>query len=175
MMMAAMLPAYAQGQSGEKALVVYFSLSGNTVAVANHIKDATGADMFRLETVTPYPDEHNATTELARTQKESNARPQLKGRIDNIAQYDTIFIGFPIWWSTYPMGVATFLDTYDLEGKTIIPFCTHEGSRQGQSFNDMRRAEPNATYLEGIAIRGGQAANSRQDVEAWLRRIGVIR
>lgn len=175
--MASVFPLRVFGQSANpsgKTLVVYFSRSGNTQAVAGHIRSLTGGDEFRIEPVKPYPEDYRQCTEVAKEELEKQARPEIKGKIGNIGQYDTVFIGYPIWWGMYPMAVATFLESYDLSGKTVIPFCTHEGSRDGRSFSSIREAVPQAKAAEGLAIRGGQASSSRGDVQAWLRKIKVI-
>lgn len=175
--MMSVFPLRAVGQTSKpsgKTLVVYFSRSGNTQAVAEHIRALTGADVFRVEPVKSYPEDYRQCTDVAKEELEKQARPAIKGKVEDIGQYDTVFIGYPIWWGTYPMPVATFLENYDLKGKTVIPFCTHEGSREGRSFSDIRKVAPQAKVAEGLAIRGGQASSSQKDIQAWLRKIGVI-
>ena len=113
--------------NSSKALVVYYSRSGNTEALARMIGNETGADMFRVTTVTPYPEVYRETTELARAERDNNARPAINGRVENMADYDVVYIGVPNWWSTMPMPMFTFLEQYDLSGKTIVPFVTHGG------------------------------------------------
>jgi flavodoxin len=142
------ISAYSQNNS--KALVVYYSRSGNTEAVAKHIQSLTGADMFRVETTKPYPLGYQETTEIAKKEKNEKARPEIKGEIENIDQYETIFIGFPIWWGTYPMAIATFMDKYNLKGKTVIPFCTHGGGGVDQGFTDISKATPQSTHKKGV-------------------------
>lgn len=123
----------------KKILVAYFSRMGeeynvgviaksNTEIVAEMVAQKVGADVFKIEPATPYPDEYKACTELAKTELESNARPALAANIDDLAQYDTIFLRFPIWWGSVPRVVMTFLESGDFSGKKIIPFCTHGGS-----------------------------------------------
>lgn len=113
---------------GKKILVAYFSHTGNTEKVAQLIQSKTGADIFKIETATPYPSVYRETTELAKQEKADNARPALKNKVENMAQYDVVFVGYPIWWYTAPMAVATFADSYDFSGKTVITFCTSGGS-----------------------------------------------
>lgn len=161
-------------ESTGKILVVYFSRTGNTEAVATQIQTLTGADGFRIETVKPYPEEYRRCTEVAKEELNSKARPQIRAKVGNLDQYDTVLVGFPIWWGTYPMAVATFLESHDLSGKTVIPFCTHGGSRQAESFSDLRRAVPGATHLEGLALRGENTRSAGTDIETWLRKTGVI-
>lgn len=103
--------------NSSKALVVYYSRSGNTEALARMIGNETGADMFRVTTVTPYPEAYRETTEVARAERDNNARPAINGRVENMADYDVVYIGVPNWWSTMPMPMFTFLEQYDLSGK----------------------------------------------------------
>ena len=94
--------------------------------------------------------------------------PDLKGKIDNIDQYNVIFIGSPCWWSTYAPAVSTFLASYNLSGKIIVPFMTHEGSGMGKSVSDMKKAAPKSTVLNGLAIRGSSANNSQTEVKKFV-------
>lgn len=169
--MAATISAYSQ--SDGKTLVVYYSRTGNTEVVAKHIQSSTGADMFRIETEKPYPQDYTETTEVAKKEKNDNARPGIKGKIENIGQYDTIFIGFPIWWGTYPMAVATFLDSYNFAGKTIIPFCTHGGGGVDRGFTDIGKAAPRAVHKKGLSLNGSRASSSESDVDKWLEEVKV--
>jgi len=157
-----------------KTLVVYYSRTGNTEAVAKQIQELTGADLFKVETVKAYPEGYHETTEIAQAEKNNNARPEIKGSVENIRQYDTVFIGFPIWWGTYPMGVATFLESHNLEGKTVIPFCTHGGGGVDKGFTDVRNAAPKAIHKDGLGLNGSRATSSQTDIEKWLRETGVI-
>ena len=165
----------AQSQS-ERVLIVYFSRSGNTRAVAQFIHQAVGGDLFELRTAHAYPAEHRAATQLARQERDTNARPELASNVQNIEQYDIIFLGFPNWWGTMPMVFFTFLESHNLTGKTIIPFSTY-GTSSGlvRGVPDIQRVSPGVTILEGLSIRGGNARNSRNEVNAWLRRIGMLR
>lgn len=124
--------------SNNKILVAYFSRSGNTEKIANEIHNIVGGDIIKIETVKQYPSDYNATTAEARTEQDENARPELKTKIDNIEQYDTIFVGYPNWWGTMPMALFTFFEEYDFNEKTVIPFCTHEGSGLGRSEDDIK-------------------------------------
>ena len=134
--------------NSSKALVVYYSRSGNTEALARMIGNETGADMFRVTTVTPYPEVYRETTELARAERDNNARPAINGRVENMADYDVVYIGVPNWWSTMPMPMFTFLEQYDLSGKTIVPFVTHGGGGVANCVSDLKKAVPGATVLE---------------------------
>lgn len=108
--------------SGKKVLVAYFSWGGTTQRMAQQIQDITGADMFRIEAVTPYPTEYTPCTEVALEEKNSNARPAITGTVENWDDYDVVFIGCPVWWWTTPMIIHTFCESYDFRGKTVVPF-----------------------------------------------------
>ena len=155
-----------------KVLVVYFSQSGNTEAVANFIHDAVGGDIVKLETETPYPSDYDELVDYAQEEQRENARPVLSTHIDNIDEYDTIFLGYPNWWGDMPMPIYTFLDEYDLSGKTIAPFITHGGSGLSETPENIKKEEPNATVTEGLAVSGSSSRNSQSTVNNWLAEIG---
>ena len=155
-----------------KVLVLYFSQSGNTEAVANIIHNEVGGDIVKLETVQTYPSDYNELVDYAQKEQRQNARPELKTKINNIEQYDTIFLGYPNWWSDMPMPLYTFLDEYDLSGKTIAPFITHGGSGLSGTPSKIKKEEPNATVTDGLAVSGSSARNSQSTVKNWLSKIG---
>ncbi len=166
-------PSLASAQTVEKkkALVAYFSKTGNTRTVALVIKENTNADIFEIEPVVAYPADYNETVNIARKERDSNARPAVKNKVENMDAYDVIFVGYPNWWGTFPMAVFTFLESYDFSGKTIIPFVTHEGSGLGSSVSDIEELCPNAKLLQGLAIRGRDAASAETRVPAWLKEL----
>lgn len=145
---------------GSNILVLYFSMSGNTETIARMIHNEVGGDLVKLETVQTYPEDYNELVDYAQEEQREDARPQLATVIDNIDQYDMIFLGYPNWWGDMPMPIYTFLDTYDLSGKTIAPFITHGGSGLSGTPNRIRNEEPNATVTEGLSIYGSRAASS---------------
>lgn len=159
-----------------KNLTVYFSVSGNTERLANAIHENAGGDIVRIEPVNPYPvdDYHNKSfTYQAQQEKTDGTRPEIKDMDINLDEYDTIFVGYPIWWGSMPMAVYTFFDKYDLSNKTIAPFNTHEGSGAGDSHGEIARLEPDATVVDGLPVRGGDTTNDLTDtVKNWLERIG---
>lgn len=155
----------------KKMLVVYFSHSGNTKVVANVIKEKAGGEIFEIKTVESYPSEYNAVVDKAKKEQNADARPRLVSAVQDMNTYDVVFVGYPNWWSTMPMGVFTFLESYDFSGKTIAPFCTHEGSGMGRSVRDIKKLCPGANVLDGLAIRGGSVQKAKNDVEAWLQKI----
>ena len=142
---------------------------GNTEYVAKYVQETVGGDLFELETVREYAKDYRACTEEAAAEKKNNARPALKKLPESIDQYDVIFLGFPNWWGTAPMPVFTFLDAFDFSNKTIVPFCTNEGSGMGSSESDIKKACSGATVLSGLSIRGSDAKNSSAKVAAWAK------
>ena len=148
---------------------------GNTETIAQKIARRTESDLFRIDTVERYPEDYTECTRVARRELDENSRPRLTDRIKDMAQYDTVFLGYPNWWGTMPMAVHAFLESYDFAGKTIIPFCTHEGSGMGHSVEDIRRLCPGATVLEGSAIRGSRVQQADDDVEKLVRQADTIR
>ena len=168
-----------------KILIAYFSRKGNnyafgsivnlpvgnTEAVAKKIQALTGGDLFEIQTSRSYAQDYNKCTEEARKELKENARPKLAEDISDMAGYDVIFLGYPNWWGTMPMGVFTFLEGHRLNGKTILPFCTHEGSGMGKSENDIRRLSPDAVVLGGLAVRGSNAAHADREIESWVKRL----
>lgn len=163
------------GDKTGKILIAYFSKTGNTRNVAQEIQKNVGGDLFEIKTTNTYPEEYQATTEQAKTEKNNNFRPQLVAEVANFDSYDVIFVGYPIWWGTMPMGVFSFLEQYNFAGKTVIPFCTHEGSGLGNSISDIKRTCPQANVLKGLALRGSNAASSQQEIAAWLKSIGMTK
>ncbi|HEX3046844.1 MAG TPA: flavodoxin, partial [Bacillota bacterium] len=123
----------------------------------------------------PYSSNYGAVVEQAKQEQESGYRPKLKTKIANIKSYDVVFVGYPNWWGTMPMAVFTFLEEYDLSGKTIAPFCTHEGSGLGQSVTDIAKLCPKSAILDGLAVRGRMVKNAQNEVSEWLRKIKIIK
>lgn len=170
-----------------KCLIAYFSRPGNnyvggrivnlpvgnTEVVAKKIQEMTKGDLFRIEAVNAYPADYTETTEVAQRELRANARPKLTGHLESRASYDVIFLGYPNWWGTMPMPVFTFLEEYDLSGKTIVPFCTHEGSGLGHSVSDIKKTCPSSTILDGLVIRGGDVRNAQDEVSGWLQGLGM--
>ena len=171
----------------QKCLIAYFSREGdnyvsgkivslpvgNTELAAKMIQEMTGADLFRIEAVNAYPEDYTEATEVAKKELHDNARPKLTGRLEDVGSCDVIFLGYPNWWGTMPMPVFTFLEGHDLSGKTIAPFCTHEGSGLGRSERDIAKLCPGAMLAKGLAIHGARVSTAKEDVESWLNRIGV--
>lgn len=143
--------------------------TGNTEVAAGIIKEFTDADMFKIEQIQAYSKDYNECIAQAQADQKRNARPELKSYPDSIDGYDTIYLGFPNYWSTMPMAVFTFLEHFDFSGKTIKPFCTHEGSGMGSSEKDIRQLCPNAKVEKGLAIHGGSVCRSENDIKKWIQ------
>lgn len=160
----------AQGnEEDKKSLVVYFSYSGNTEKIANLIAQETAADTFEIVPVNAYPADYDACVDLASEEKSQKARPEIKDTVSNLDTYDTIYLGYPCWWGTAPMITFTFLESYDMRGKTIIPFTTHGGSGFGSSVNDIKTVASGAEVSEdGLSIRDSEVDNSRDTISSWI-------
>ena len=155
-------------------LIVYFSHSGNTRRLAGLIQERTGAEMVELKTVRPYPEDYDTVVEQARQEQRDNARPEISISMPDLGAYDTVFIGYPNWWGTIPMPFFTLLEAHPLGAKTVIPFCTHEGSRFGRSERDLQRLCPDARMLEGFEVRGSRVGRAQADIDAWLHKLGFL-
>lgn len=171
------------GKSG-KVLIVFFSHAGenysvgnvkvgNTKLVADEIQRLTGGDEFEVVAEKDYDMPYDALTRLAKEETENGEKPPFKGEVKNIDEYQTIFIGGPIWWGTYPQVMFTFFDKYDLNGKTIIPFSTHEGSGLGSVVSDLKSIYPNATFKEAFSIYGHETRKDLSKVSKWLKSLNL--
>ncbi|MDR2793142.1 MAG: flavodoxin [Treponema sp.] len=169
-------------QSQNKILVAYFSWSGNDKVLAGQIAQETGGDLFEIKTVKAYPGAYNACIDVAKQEQNSNARPALSGADTNMGQYGTVFLCYPNWWGTLPMGGGgTFLEAYDFSGKTIYPLITHGGSRFGRSLDDIKKLCPKAAIGEGLSVSafdtnpkdGTRVTAPNRDLTAWLRKLGI--
>lgn len=160
-----------------KNLVLYFSVYGTAKAVAEEIAKQTGADIQEIVPVLPYDSNranYNALAAYAKKEHDENMRPAIKNEI-NIADYDNIFIGYPMWWYTFPMIIYTLFDEYDFSGKTIIPFNTHMGSSDGGTYQTIAELEPNAKVLKGLPVEMSAAERgSEKAVSKWLKSLEVI-
>lgn len=174
---------------GKKIVVIYFSAANNdtvdavssatprvgdvsaTEYVANLIHARVGGDLVRIVPEQAYPLSYNDTADQAKQEQNDNARPTFTLNVDP-EEYDVYFIGYPIWWYELPMILDTFFDTYDFSGKTIIPFNTHLGSRDGGTYKNIASLEPNATVLDGLAVNGERAGKADKDVSDWLNKLG---
>ncbi len=168
-----------------KVLIVFFSHAGenyavgnvtvgNTKLVADEIQKVTGGDEFEIVAEKNYDMPYDELTKLAKEETEKGEKPAFKGEVKNIDDYDTIFIGGPVWWGTYPRVMFTFFDKYDLNGKTIIPFTTHEGSGLGSVVEDLKSVYSNATFKEAFSIYGHETRKDLSKVDKWLKRLNTV-
>jgi flavodoxin len=146
---------------------------GNTEIAAETIRKLTGGETFRIDTVKDYPADYEKTTQVAQVELRQGARPELKSRVGDMSDYDVIFLGYPNWWGTMPMAVFTFLEGYDFGGKTILPFCTNEGSGMGHSEADIKKLCPMAKVPKGLAIRGMAVKGAERDIADWIAASGI--
>ncbi len=149
-------------------------LIGNTQTVAEMIRAILTCDTFRIRTVNDYPMDYEQATRVAQEELRKGARPELLMRVQDMPGYETVLLGYPNWWGTMPMAVYTFLEQHDLGGKTILPFCTHEGSGLGRSVQEIVKLCPKADVREGLAIRGGSIGSAKPEIEKWLKKNGLI-
>ena len=174
-------------KTSRKILVAYFSRTGdnyevghvekgNTHMMADMIAEATGADTFEIKTVKPYPADYRECTEVAKQELAENARPTLTGKVENWQDYDTVFLGYPIWWSELPMAVYTFMESYEWQGKTVIPFCTSAGDVLTGKEDNIPKYAKGAGLREGLGIRGKRTQENpesvRSEVMEWLKGLG---
>lgn len=150
-------------------------VTGNTGLIAEDIAGATGGTLYSIKTVQPYSPNYNEAVAAGKTEQQQKARPALQGEVSNMADYDVIFLGYPNWWGDMPMAMYTFLDKYDLAGKTVIPFCTSGGSELSQTVDAIRKAEPGAKILEGFHVSGSAAPGAQSQVENWIRSLGLAK
>jgi flavodoxin len=171
--------------ANSKSLIAYFSRKGNnyvggsiinlpignTEVVAKKIQELTGSDTFQIKTVKSYPEDYTETTNVAKEELSRNSRPELTETVDDMDFYDVIYLGYPNWWGTMPMAVFTFLESYDFSGKTIMPYCTHEGSGLGRSVSDIKKLCPGSSVLDGLAIKGSSVNGALNDLSPWLDKL----
>lgn len=159
---------------GTKVLVVYFSATNTTEGVAEHIANGLNADIYEIVPEDPYTDadlnynDNNSRTTIE--MNDPNARPAISGSVENMEQYDIIFVGYPIWWGEAPRIVSTFMESYDFSGKTIVPFCTSGGSGIGSSASNLEQLTSGATWLDGRRLNG---SDSQDTVMEWVNSLGL--
>lgn len=183
-------PAAARPDNAKrKILIAYFSQArivsegadavssatpyvGNTASAAYEIQKQVGGELFEIATANPYPVSHQEASAIAERELKTNVRPALSTHMQEMKSYDVILLGYPIWWYTEPMAIRTFLEEYDLSGKTIVPFCTTLGAGIEESRRDIQSLSPNAIVLEGLTLRTGQQDMSG-DIAKWLTKAGL--
>lgn len=168
------VPETDTGAEGAKILVAYFSATNTTEGVAGHIANGLNADLYEIVPEEPYTDaDLNYNDDNSRSTVEMNdstARPAISGSVENMEQYDIVFIGYPIWWGEAPRIVSTFMESYDFSGKTIVPFCTSGGSGVGSSDSNLEQLTSSATWLDGQRLNG---SDSQDTVMEWVNSLGL--
>ena len=166
--------ATQKADEGGKALVAYFSATGNTEGVAKHIADATGATLYEIKPETPYTSADlnysDSSTRATREQNDAAARHAISGSVENMADYDVVFLGYPIWWGQAPKILYTFVESYSFDGKTVIPFCTSGSNGIGSSATNLQKSAPEANWLAGNRFSGGA---SRDSVVSWINGLNL--
>ncbi len=145
---------------------------GNVAKIAQWIQEVTGGDLFSVVTQESYPSDYNLCLEVAEAQLAQGIRPALQGPLPDVASYDVIFLGYPLWCGTVPMALLSLLDQWDLSGKTVVPFCAHGTSRLGRSVQDLAQALPDSEILEALGVFRPETDQSQGAVQAWLARLG---
>ena len=196
LLLALLIPSAMAEEAAPRVLVVYLSRAGenynvgtakegsasaayagyiekgNTAMMAAVIAELAGADLFEIRTVTPYPEDYASMLRVAQEEIDTDARPALAAQVENMADYDVVFIGYPIWHGRMPQAIYTFMESYDLSGKTVIPFNTHEGSGQSGTQSVIENALPDSRVLQGLAVQGKTAQEdenrTRELIAAWL-------
>ena len=152
--------------SGKKVLIAYFSWGGTTRRMAQQVQAITGGDLFEIEPVNPYPTSYTPCTEVALEERDSNARPAIKNSVANWNDYDVVFLGGPVWWHTAPMILHTFAESYNFEGKTVVPFTTYASTYRDETLQAIVDMTPDAEHLEGLGLTSGSINESR--IQTWI-------
>lgn len=166
-------PAQPDSAADGGTLVAYFSWSGNTAQVAQTIAAQTGGDLFEIAPETPYTEDYDALLDIAQQEQAENARPALAAQVENWDSYDTVFVGYPNWWSDAPMAVYTFLESYDFAGKTLVPFNTSASGGFGRSLDGIEQSAAGAAVVEGLALTEGELGETEARVTDWLAALGL--
>lgn len=156
-----------------QVITIFYSWGGNTKAIAQRIHQKVGGDLVELELVRPYSANYNTCLDEARRDQTDQARPELKTRLTGFERYDTVLIGYPNWWASIPMPIATLLEAYDFTGKSIVPFCSHGGGRLGRSVTDIAKLAAGANVREALSVHYDGGASLDRDIDEWLRKNGV--
>ena len=152
--------------SGRRVLIAYFSWGGTTRRMALQIQAITGGDLFEIEPVNPYPTSYTPCTEVALEERDTDARPAIKNRVENWDEYDIVFLGGPVWWHTAPMILHTFAESYNFEGKTVVPFTTYASTFRDETLQAIVDMTPAAVHLEGLGLTSGSISESR--IQTWI-------
>lgn len=158
---------------GKKVLVVYYSRTGNTEALAQEVAKLTNGTTFKVEPVNAYPDEYRETTEQAKKELADGYLPPIKTALNDISSYDVIFVGYPIWWGTTPTPMKTLFKDTDFKGKVIIPFCTHGGGGVSRSIDDIEKEAPSANVVKNPFVTSNGTNSIRNgELKKWIDSLG---
>lgn len=160
----------AMNNNGSKILVAYFSWSGNTKAVAEEIHKQVGGDIVEIVPETPYSETYSVTVAKAKAEQASNARPAISTKIADFDKYDTIYLGYPNWWGSMPMPVATFIDTYKMSGKKVAPFFTHGGGGVQRCMSDLEARAAGAKFTDYLCLSGSSVKSAQGEISAWVKK-----
>ena len=167
-------PAESEAPTAEGGtLIAYFSWSGNTEQMAQTRQAEIDGDLFKIEPATPYTEDYDTLLDIAQQEQAEDARPELAAQVENWDSYDVVFVGYPNWWSDAPMAVYTFLETYDFDGKTLIPFNTSASGGFDRSLSGIEESAAGANILDGLALTEGELGNARNEVSGWLAGLGL--
>lgn len=158
----------------DNILIAYFSWSGNTEKMAQMIQSETGGELFKIEPAKPYTDDYDTLLDVAQQEQRDNARPELGSQVENWDSYDVVFVGYPDWWSDAPMLIYSFLEAYDWNGKTLVPFCTSGGSGFGRSLDKLPDSAPGAAILDGLHIPGSSVDGAEDEIAAWIEELDLF-
>lgn len=167
-------PAESEAPTAEGGtLIAYFSWSGNTEQMAQAIQAEIGGDLFKIEPATPYTEDYDTLLDIAQQEQAEDARPELAAQVENWDSYDVVFVGYPNWWSDAPMAVYTFLETYDFDGKTLIPFNTSASGGFGRSLSGIEESAAGAEVLEGLDLTESELPDAESRISEWLTGLGL--
>ena len=169
--MAALIAFYSRADENYFGGDLRYIKVGNTQRAAEMIQEAVGGELFQIRQQEPYSADYRTCVDQARRDWQEKARPALAAFPESLEGYDDIYLGYPNYWGTMPMAVYTFLEHYDLTGKTIHPFCTHEGSGLAGTERDVQKAAPGATVTKGLAIHGSSVDGAKTALEKWVKEI----
>ena len=167
--------AIAEDAKGDGLLVAYFTRTGNTQLLASIIARSTGANLFRIVPAQPYPENYEAQVAQAENERERGYEPPLQERVADIARYQTVFLGFPVWGTTAPSIIRSFLSQHDVSGKTLVPFITHGGYGPGSSQEVVAQHAPRARLIDGFVKQCDQERQTIAEVTAWLGGVEMSR
>lgn len=167
-------PGAGNALGNANVLIAYFSRSGNTKVVAGLLQRARQADLFEINPATAYPEDYLETVEQARQERDSNYEPPLAARVPNMASYEVVFLGFPVWGETAPPVIRSFLSGHDLAGKTVVPFITHGGYGVGSSYRVLTRLAPQASLQKGFEMQADQERKTMEQLNGWLKNTKIF-